>query len=299
MLLVLLLVLAHSWAAAPTSAQADAPPPPPPPPPLVRGFAAAPPPPPPPVGPATERAVVLRPVLPAPLPGAVVVPVAPCEPCATPCWVRRAGASVSLQQGNTENFNLKLDGEVERKPDPWGFRASLAFVYGETDGETSAENWHGLVRTDRKLGDRNYVFAQVLFDRDAPASLEHRFTFVAGAGRELVKTAVDLLKGEVGLGGVLEKRTDIDSAFDPTAYASLRYERCWGDGKRFFADVKVLPNLSDFDLTRTTFEAGYECPICPWLKGTVGARLDWVVDPPGGDVEPVDLLLTAGLRAEF
>lgn len=235
-----------------------------------------------------------------PAPPVAVVVAPPCEPCATPCgWVRRFGASVSLQQGNTETFNLKVDGEVEHKPDPWGFRAALAFVYGETDGETSAENWHGLARVDRELGGRTYLFGQVLFDRDEPADLEYRLTAVVGVGSELVKTSTTSLKAEVGLGGVLEKRIGFDDTFDPTAYGSLRYERCWGEGNRLFADLKVLPNLSDFDLTRITFEAGYECPICRWLKGTVGIRTDWVLDPPGEDVEAVDLLLTAGLKAEF
>jgi hypothetical protein len=205
---------------------------------------------------------------------------------------------LSLQEGNTETFNVKLDGEIEKKPAPWGGKAALAFVYGETDGEISAENWHGLLRVDRKLGARAYAFGQVLFDRDEPADLEYRFTGVAGVGMTFLETATDLLKAEIGVGGVQEKRIDLEETFDPTAYLGARYERCWGEGNRFFADLKVLPNLGDVDLTRTTFEVGYECPICRWLKGTVGARVDWVVDPPG-DVEPVDLLVTAGLKAEF
>jgi putative salt-induced outer membrane protein YdiY len=205
---------------------------------------------------------------------------------------------VSVQQGNTETFDVKLDGEVVYDATPWEFRTSLAFVYGESEGERTAESWHGLLRGERSLGDCRYVFAQVLFDRDEPADLDYRWTGVLGYGCTFVDEPRDRLKGELGVGLVHEKRTDLASTTDPTLYAGLRYEHDWADGSRLFSDLKLLPNVSDFDLSLATLDTGYETPICSWCRLAFGLRLDWVVDPPG-DVEPLDLLFTAGVKVEL
>jgi hypothetical protein len=242
-------------------------------------------------------ALVAPPPAPTPNPPAVLVP-SPCDCPPKDPWIVRVGLALSFQDGNTDKFDVKTDGEVVHDPDPWGMRASLAFVYGETEGERSSENWHGLLRVDRMLSPAFFVFGQGLFDRDVPADLQSRVTGVLGAGVTFLKTDCEDFHAEVGFGAIREKREGLEATTDPTAYAGARYERTWGTGNRIFGDLKVLPNLSDSDLTLTTFEAGYETPVCAWLSLALGVRLDWVVEPPG-DVDPLDVLLTAGLKASF
>jgi hypothetical protein len=214
--------------------------------------------------------------------------------------VIRLGAFLSIQEGNSDTLDVKLDGEIEHKPNPWGYRASLAYLYGEDDGDVSSDEWHGLARVERKIGARASVFAEVLYDRDELALLEYRFTGTIGLGYAFVEEPCLLFKGEVGAGGVLEKYEPREETFDPSAYLGLRFEKKWGEGgTRLFADLKFLPNLSDFDLSRTVLDSGYEMPLCSWLKAALGLRLEHQIDPPEPGVEDLDLLFTVGLKAVF
>jgi hypothetical protein len=194
-------------------------------------------------------------------------------------------------------FDLVANAEVERKPDPWGMRASVQYHYASQDDVTSADAWHALARVERQITCDLYVFGEVLFDRDDLADLEYRFTGVFGGGYVLLKDGVNEWKVEAGGGGVLEKYEALAESFDPAAYAGTRYERKW-DCRRIFADLKFLPNLSEWDLSRLTFDSGLEMPLCSWCKLAVGFRVEHVIDPPG-DLETTDIFLTVGLKAEF
>ena len=195
---------------------------------------------------------------------------------------------------------MAVDAEAVRKPDPWGLKLGVAYVYGEKDGDVSLDRWHGIARVDRVLdaGSCSYVFGQVLWDRDEIAGLSDRVSGVLGYGRNLLKRQGEELKGEVGAGATYEQREGQESTFDPSAYLGLHYLREWADKTRFKADLDVLPNLDDFDLSVAHFVLGCEIPMSPALRLVFGLHADYVVDPPG-DTESLDLLLTVGFGLEI
>jgi putative salt-induced outer membrane protein YdiY len=256
--------------------------------PALAGGPPVPPPPPPPGG---ER--VAAPVWRAP---ACCPP--PCDPCAPKGpWIRRVGLALALQDGNSSVFDFVGSAEVEREPDPWGMRVGIQYHYAEQNDIVSADAWHAIARVERDLTKRLYAFGEVLFDADEIANLEYRFTGVAGVGYTIVDDGVNNWKVEAGGGGVYEKYDLLEETFDPSAYAGTRYERKW-QCKRIFADLKFLPNLGEWDLTRIVFDSGLEFPLCEWLKLAVGFRVEYVIDPPG-NLETTDTFLTVGLKAEF
>lgn len=223
--------------------------------------------------------------------------------CASPScyespWAFRGGLALGLGQGNSDFFDFRIDGEVERKPTPWGFKFGFTYVYGSRDGETSANNWKALARTERELGNRYYAFGQVLYERDPLAELVYRWTVTVGGGKTFIETSSDIFKGELGLGVTVEKRTRREQTVDPSGWVGLDYEHKWADTRRFTAVYAFRPNFGDFDLSASTLELKYFAPCFSCANLVIGLRLDHVIDPPTPGVKSLDLLFTVGLTFE-
>ena len=287
------------------AARADLAVPPPPPPPPLPGQAA-------PVLPQSlQAAPTLEPlVLPVTEPAPVVlvrseplvtedVPVAapaatPCEPCTTPTgWKHKVGFTLNVADGNDEYWNVNAEGTSRYEGEEFALEVAARFVYAEQDGDRSAETWYGKLRGERKLDSCRYLFGQLTYDRDQPAGLDTRLTALVGYGMTLIDSGGHLLKGEIGGGGTFEQREGRDERFDPSAYAGLDYERCWGDGSKLTAALDFVPNLGDFDLSVVRLDVDYVRPISGCLSLNVGLLLEYVVDPP--DAESLDILLGVGL----
>ena len=230
--------------------------------------------------------------------GADCRPPAP-PPCGCePEWKGRVWGSFSVTSGNSDTLAAVIGAEAVWARDPWGMKASVDFLYGKNDGETSAERWHALLRGDRRLNDRTYAFGQLAFDRDEPAGLEYRLIPTAGVGRVLYRTDEQELKGEVGAGLTFEKRVALDETSDPSGYLGLHYVRTWQDKRAFRADLDLFPNLNDVDLTVAKLAFLYEMPLSDTFRVTAGLRFDYVFTPPAGR-EELDTLFTIGFSANF
>ncbi len=220
------------------------------------------------------------------------------DPCWESPWTFRGGLALGLGQGNSDFFDVRVDGEVIREPTPWGFKFAFTYVYGERDGESSANNWKALARGERDFAGRNYAFGQVLYERDVLADLIYRWTVTVGVGRKFIDTPTDILKGEVGLGFTVEKRTRREQTVDPSGWLGIDYEHKWSKDCRFTAVYAFRPNFGDFDLSASTLELKYFAPCFEYANFVVGLRLDHVIDPPERDIESLDLLFTVGLTFE-
>jgi len=228
-----------------------------------------------------------------PMAGDGVVRVAGAEP-ADPFDVE-LGAAASLASGNTDLFDLKLDGLVRYSRGRNTLESSLAYVYGEQDGDRSAENWHGKARFERRLSARAYAFAQALYDRDVFADIQHRVTAVEGLGWELAKSRRAALKAEVGGGMTFERRFGQAWMRDPSAYVGFDYTYKDPSGRKLVVGLDWLPNLNEFDLSRTILDMRLDQPVGQGIDLSLGVRLEHVINPPGA-IKELDALLTAGFR---
>ena len=226
-------------------------------------------------------------------------------------WSSVTAESFVAQYASSGNFSgsvaIAREGEIiyeagygraDYEQDPWRIENLVQFVYGETSGVRSAENWRTNHRVDRKFSSTAYAFGQLLFNRDELAGLEYRLTPTAGIGRTLFEGNRGFFRAEVGGGAVHEKRLGRAVTTAPSAYLGLDLERTWRDGKKVTADFDFVANLDDVDLSFWTLDTKLLVPVCAWMDLTVGVRLDYVFEPPGG-AESLDVLMVVGLNVRL
>ena len=228
-------------------------------------------------------------------------PCAPeaCDPCKSP-WSAEATLAFGLSAGNSETLDLRLDGLVAYERGPWKAEAGGLFWYAEDDGRTTTEKLGGSLRIERQLGGSTYVFGQLLYDRDKPAGLQHRFAVTAGLGRTLWKARHQELTGEIGGGFTHERRFGVSPRTDPSGWLGLDYTYENPDGgPKVIASYDFLPNFADFDLSLHTVDVRLEQALNDTISLSFGVHLDYVVDPPTPGTRSWDLLTSIGLKFDF
>ena len=213
-------------------------------------------------------------------------------------WRIEFGVALSLTSGNSEKFDLLVDGKAVYETPRWIVKNKATFVYGTSEGDKTAEAWHTTHRVDRKFSALTYAFVKGAFDRDEPAELEYRLTGLAGVGRVLGKGPRGSLKAEIGGGVTHEKREGLPETTDPSAYLGVDFEYEWPDGSRLTIEYDFVPNLSDFDLSVMTWDVNYGKPLCEEVDLQITLRIDYVFEPPA-PVESWDIILGVGIRVRL
>lgn len=114
-----------------------------------------------------------------------------------------------------------------------------------SQGVVTAEQYHAGEKISRKLTDRDYVFERYRWDRNRFARIAHRHDVSAGAGRELWKSAKDLLIAELAPGYVNEERVMEKRKSYASARAYAKYTRDLAPGSRFSQDAEWVQSLAD------------------------------------------------------
>ncbi len=123
-----------------------------------------------------------------------------------PVWSGKAEASFVSTTGNTDVQTIGAGAEVDYKKDIWDGLAKGAFVQGKTDGDTTARTIAAGVRLGRHFTPRFELFAQGDYFKNEFAGIAHRISGAGGAAYSVVKTPVQELKLEAGVGYTKESR---------------------------------------------------------------------------------------------
>lgn len=109
--------------------------------------------------------------------------------------------------GNTEsasfNGKLALGWDLE----DWRHAVVASGFSSETDGVTDGENYQAGYKADRKLGEKNYLFAAVNWETDRFSGIDERTSEAFGYGRRFLETDTQLLDLEFGVGA---RQTDLE-----------------------------------------------------------------------------------------
>lgn len=178
------------------------------------------------------------------LAGVVILSATPSFAETPSVWKGNLELSYLQTGGNTNSKTLAAGGKAERAFDHAKLSGEFIAIYGEKEGVASDKYWMGRLKYDHYVSSRAFAYLAETVERNVLKGIEVRYTTQAGMGYEFIKTATDLLKGEVGVGYIRENPV---SPLDDHGYATGRaygeYGHAFDEKTRFLQTAEYLPGL--------------------------------------------------------
>jgi putative salt-induced outer membrane protein YdiY len=168
----------------------------------------------------------------------------------------------------------------------------------KSNGVNTAEQYFASEKVSYKVTDRNYVFEKYQWDKDRFAGIRNRHDMGAGLGRELMKTAKDLIIGELGGGYVSEERINQKTNGFASGRAYGKYTRTISETASFSQDAEYLHNFENGDDFRVKTETSLLAALSAHLSLKVSYVWKHVGVPPAGFGRN-DTTTTVGLVATY
>jgi putative salt-induced outer membrane protein len=162
----------------------------------------------------------------------------------SPPWKGNLEMSFLQTSGNTDSETFLLAGKVERAFSRSKLTGEGRTIYSQKGGETSDKNWILKLKYDRSINERFYAFLSEVVERDTLKGIKIRYMTQVGLGYDFIKTASDMLKGEVSAGYIRENPVDPfpDRGY-PTGRIFGEYDHSFTDTSRISQTVEWIPNL--------------------------------------------------------
>ncbi|MDC4206907.1 MAG: DUF481 domain-containing protein [Candidatus Manganitrophus sp.] len=174
---------------------------------------------------------------------AIAVPLYAQE---TPPWMGNLELSYVETSGNTNAETMVVAGKVERTFAASKLSGEVKALYGKNEEITSDKNWIGILKYDRNITESTYGFLSQTVERNTPKGIEARYITLVGLGHYFVKTALDTLRVEAGLGYTRENPVSplADEGF-PTARLFGGYIHAFTEKTRFEQTAEYTPSLQE------------------------------------------------------
>ena len=170
-----------------------------------------------------------------------------------------------------------------------------AFVYGRTEGTTSASQWLAGLRADYALTSRLGVYGLGTFERNRFAGFARRFDEGVGLTFAALRSAADSLSFEGGL-GFTQQRSITETSDNFTSARAAATWRHHLNEKAFISQfVEVLPDLKVSDDLRINSETALVAPLSSRLAIKLGYTIRFDNLPEPG-FRKTDRLFTTGIQ---
>lgn len=115
-------------------------------------------------------------------------------------WVGGIGLGAVVTGGNTETTTMNSYFNITRDLTDWRHSLASTALYTADSDRTTAEKYFLSLKSDYKIDDRSYVFANVSYDDDRFSGFDFQATASVGYGRVIIDSEAMNLKLEVGPG---------------------------------------------------------------------------------------------------
>ena len=202
--------------------------------------------------------------------------------------------------GNSDLVTLGLGDKLEWTVSPrFKFLQHFGWIYGETDGEESANALATGVRGEYGITTRLSAFTGVNYDYNLFAGIKRRFEEYLGLGYLVVDAPKNQLKFEAGFSFFQEWEVGVADASNFTA------GRLVGDYKHLFTEkayfqqiVEFLPNFDTSDDYRLNTETALVAPLSDLLAIKVSYLIKYRGLPPE-DIEKTDTMFRTGIQVTY
>jgi putative salt-induced outer membrane protein YdiY len=220
-----------------------------------------------------------------------------------PHWKGDVSLGLSLARGNarstTFSFTFAADGPVNKTNTLISTNKAI-YLFGEMDGETSAENLLLASRLDWLHTARFYSYFEVQGIRDRFKNYSSRILPSIGAGYKVIAEETVTLGLDVGLTQVITRYYD---SGDTRNYTGLKFgeQLNWqiSGTSEFNEKVEVAPDISEFRKYFLRFEANLITAIAESWSVKLTFIDNYDNRPVGPDIKKNDVTFIAGLSRKF
>ncbi len=238
---------------------------------------------------------------------AVAAPLLAQPPAAAPApappppdWTSSINVGLALTTGNNDSLNANGGFDVKYDPKTKNvLKTSGLFLYGETEGDKTAEQYGLNVRDEYALNPRTFVFGDFRYLHDRFKGISYLMAGTGGIGYKVVDLPATMIAVSVGGGGVWEK----DYGFDTTSSGALTFDEKLTHkltanatiGQNFLA----LWKTNDFDDVLYTFGANFAVAINKQAQLKVQLLDTYKNKPQDTTLKKNDLSLIVGVVFKF
>jgi putative salt-induced outer membrane protein YdiY len=227
----------------------------------------------------------------------------PAAPTQSPSkWDKSAALGLTLTRGNSDTLLFTGNVLASRKAGRHEYNFGADATYGETEGETTAQNFHG-------FGQYNYLFTERAFGyfrldglHDDVAAIKYRFIASPGAGYYFIKATDVTLRGEVGPGFIYERTLRSNGEYEDKGYMTLRlaerYDHKLSDKVKLWQMVEFLPQVDRLENYLINAEIGVDTSLTPKLSLRTYLQ-DTYRSKPSAGREKNDLKLVVAIAYKF
>jgi len=221
-------------------------------------------------------------------------------------WAGGGSLGFALARGNSQTTNLALGFNAARKTtkDTWTVIANQLYSTDNKLNATTANSFIGLIRYDRNIAKRWFIYGVFSGMYDELQDLNYRFLPGAGIGFHAIATARTTLDLLGGFGYTRESY--YDGTINNLATGTLGDEFVYKITKSttFTQNLYYLPSFNNPDPSsgvsnyRVNFTAGLATKLNGWLTANANFLDQYVSQPVSGNNKN-NVILTTGLGFTF
>jgi len=200
--------------------------------------------------------------------------------------------------GNTRLTTLNAGEKLGYTDGQWTLSQLGAYVYGQTNGTSSANQLRFAGRADFAFESRFTGFFGASYERNTFAGFNSRVDEIAGVSWKAIVAADDSLGLDVG--GDLTQEADVSGVNQnyPAARAAGNYRHFFSKTAYFQQIAEYLPNLKTSGEYRVNTESSLVAPISAHIgiKASYAIRYD---SRPPAKFGTTDRVVTTGIQISF
>jgi putative salt-induced outer membrane protein len=202
--------------------------------------------------------------------------------------------------GNTRLATINFGEKITVKARSWSIAQGSAYIYGKTNGVSSANQLRASLRADHTFFRRIGFFAGMNYERNRFAGFTRHTDNIAGLTWRVFGFSRDTLKFDAG--GVYTDEIRLDTLnrhkFSPAARGALAFKHSFGGSSSFTQTAEYIPNLPDNEQYRVNTESA----IVAKMTKHFGLKVAHVVrynSRPAEGFRKADRILTTGLQVTY
>ena len=217
---------------------------------------------------------------------------------ATPTQTVTADFGFVNASGNTRLAIINFGDKVVRTMKSWTIMQQGAYIYGKTNGVSSANALKVSLRGDHMFIGRVGLFLGTSYERNRFAGFTRHTDQIAGISAKVLTLTRDTLRLD-GV-GVYTNETRVDSTRKgfPAARAGMGFKHSFGGSSSFVQSAEYVPNLQDSQQYRLNTES----VISAKMTSHLGLKLAYLIrydSKPATGFGRSDRILTTGLQVTY